>query len=70
MADSPKDFRDPKVTSNSSAKSSSGIGKWIGIALAALLALLLLIWLFGLFDGEPAVTRVNDDPDATIVTTD
>lgn len=58
------DYRDPKVT-NSDEKNGSGIGKWIGIAVAALLALLLLGWLLGWFANdeaeveaiEPAVTE-------------
>ena len=68
LADSPNDFRDPKVTNTD--KSSGGIGKWIGIAIAALVALLLLLWLFGAFENEAELTRVDNDPDAVIVTTD
>jgi hypothetical protein len=58
MAEDPKDFRNPKVTSGGTSD-SGGIGKWIAIAVAALLALLLLAWLFGLFG--------NDDVDAAVV---
>ena len=61
MADGPKDFRDPQVTSTEQ-KSGSGIGKWIAIAIAAILLLLLLGWLFGLF--------ASDDVDAAVVPTD
>ena len=70
MSNSPNDFRDPKVTSDGSSASSGGIGKWIAIAVAALLALLLLAWLFGLFEDEAVVTGTGNDPDAVIVTTD
>ena len=77
MADSPNDFRDPHV---SKTESSGGIGKWIGIALAVLLGLLLLAWLFGAFDDDietttvPAETTVTEpatttttEPDAVVV---
>jgi hypothetical protein len=56
MADGPNDFRDPKVTSTTTAKDSGGIGKWIAIAVAALLLLLLLGWLLGLFGGDEVET--------------
>lgn len=71
MADGPNDFRDPKVTGSSA--SSGGIGKWIGYAIAALVALLLLLWLFGAFDNDDAVVVtddqpvVTDQPDAVVV---
>lgn len=57
MADGPNDFRDPKVTPGT--KETGGIGKWIGIAVAAILVLLLLGWLLGLF--------ADDDVDAVVV---
>lgn len=63
MADGPNDFRDPKVTNDSN--SSGGIGKLIGYAIAALLALLLLLWLFGAFDNEDAVVVTDDQPVVT-----
>ena len=63
MASHPNDYRDPKVTQDK----SSGIGKWIAIAIGALLLLLLLSWLFGLFDDE-AVVVTDDAPDAVVVT--
>lgn len=53
------DYRDPKVTNTSGNKANS-MGKWIGIALAALLGLLLLGWLFGLFDPEGAGLETAD----------
>ena len=72
MASSPNDFRDPKVTPDGSGGSSGGMGKWIAIAVAALLVLLLLGWLLGLFGGddEAVVTGTAGSPDAVIVTTD
>lgn len=67
-------YRDPKVTT---AETKSGAGKWIGIAIAVILALLLLAWLLGSFDNEeevdavPVVTEepaaVTPEPDAVIV---
>ena len=66
MADDPKDFRDPVI--HDSSKSSGGISKWIGIALAVLIALLLLSWLFGLFDDDDAVVTQTNDP--AVVTDD
>lgn len=59
MADGPNDFRDPKVTSGTKTSDSGGMGKWIGIAIAVLLVLLLLAWLLGLF--------ANDEIDAAVV---
>ena len=64
MADSPNDYRDPKVTA---AKSSSGIGKWIAIAIAALLALALLAYLLGFFDDDADVTVVPPADNGTVV---
>ena len=62
MAQDPKDFRNPKV-SDGAAGSAGGLGKWIGIALAALVALLLLAWLFGLFaDDDEVLAPAGDDP--------
>ncbi|WP_299819051.1 hypothetical protein [uncultured Jannaschia sp.] len=73
MAKNPGDFRNPKVQ-DTGKKSSGGIGKWIGIAVAALVALLLLLWLFGALGGDDAT--VDDaavdanNPDAVIVPAD
>ncbi|MGR3593504.1 MAG: hypothetical protein ACU0BO_16180 [Limimaricola soesokkakensis] len=53
------DYRDPKVT-NADGNKANSMGKWIGIALAALLGLLLLGWLFGLFDPEEAGLETAD----------
>ena len=66
MADGPKDFRDPVVHDDKA--SSRGVGKWIAIAIAVLLGLLLLSWLFGLFgDDDDAVVTETGEP-AVIVT--
>jgi len=68
MSKDPDDFRNPKV-SNTDNGSSGGMGKWIGIAIAVILALLLLGWLFGLFaDDEVDTTVVPADDDAVVVT--
>lgn len=64
MADSPNDYRDPKVTTTKS--DSGGIGKWIAIALAVLLALALLAWLLGLFDDDTEVVT-TPATDTTVV---
>lgn len=60
------DYRDPKVTNSGSSGSKM---KWVWIALAVILGLLLLSWLIGAFDEtaenetiEPAV--VVDEPGA------
>jgi hypothetical protein len=59
------DYRDPKVTTTTGAKKDSG--KWIGIAVAALVLLLLIAWFAGAFDGdvEPeAVAPATETPAA------
>ena len=54
-------YRDPKVTTT---EEKSGIGKWIGIAVAVILALLLLAWLLGTFDNNTTETVpvVTEEP--------
>ena len=64
MANQPNDFRNPKVTQDT----GGGIGKWIAIAVGAVLLLLLLLWLFGLFGNDDAVVVTDDAPDAVVVT--
>lgn len=64
MADSPNDYRDPKVTTKSEG---SNIGKWIAIALAVLLALALLAWLLGAFDDDEVDAVVAPADDTTVV---
>ena len=64
MANDPKNYRDPKVTED-----RGGIGRWLLIGLAVLLALLLLGWLLGLIGGDDdAVVVTDDQPDAVVVT--
>ncbi|EKE44563.1 hypothetical protein OCGS_1401 [Oceaniovalibus guishaninsula JLT2003] len=67
MANNPKDFRDPKVSTTTDSGNSTG--KWIGIAVGVIVVLLLLAWLFGLFDNDvdEAAVPVTDD---TVVITD
>ena len=66
MADGPKNFRDPVIHDDKA--SANGIGRWIGIALAVLIGLLLLSWLLGLFgDDDDAVITETGDP-AVVVT--
>ncbi|WP_299657041.1 hypothetical protein [uncultured Jannaschia sp.] len=67
MANNPGDFRNPKIQ-DTGKKSSGGIGKWIGIGLAALVVLLLLLWLFGALGGEDAAVETSD-PDAVTAPT-
>lgn len=69
-------YRDPKTTNTSS---SSGAGKWIAIAVAAVIAILLLAWFFGAFDTnevdtvpvvtteEPAVVEDDTVPVVPVV---
>lgn len=45
------DYRDPKV-SKTGGKKKDSMGKWIGIALAVIVLLLLLGWLLGWFGGD------------------
>ena len=72
MAKDPDDFRNPQVSGEGSVSksASSDIGKWIAIAVGALLLLLLLAWLFGLFENDEAETTVvpTDDSGAVVVT--
>ena len=74
MANDPNDFRKPTVHDDGS--SSGGIGKWLAIAAAVLLALLLLLWLFGAFEGDAVVPgtatteTTTDAPDAVVVDPD
>jgi hypothetical protein len=57
------DYRDPKVTTTTGAKRDSG--KWIGIAVAVLVLLLLIAWWAGAFNGAGDVA-----PEATAPTTE
>ncbi|WP_299656950.1 hypothetical protein [uncultured Jannaschia sp.] len=67
MANNSGDFRNPKI-SDTGTKSSGGIGKWIGIAIAGLVVLLLLLWLLGAFGSDDADVDMTD-PDAVTAPT-
>ena len=72
MADDPKDFREPKVTSTTGTGSTpakgGGIPKWVLGLIAALVALLLLAWLLGLFAGDDEVDAVVTEEGAVVET--
>ncbi|NDV87106.1 hypothetical protein GTW51_10370 [Aurantimonas aggregata] len=59
-------YRDPKVTTT---ENKSSVGKWIGIAIAVILALILLAWALGSFDEEEAevVPMVTEEGTAPVV---
>jgi hypothetical protein len=69
MANGPQDYRDPKVTSTGASGTTTGSssGKWLWYILGALLVLLLLGWLLGLFSGadEADEVVVTEEPAAT-----
>lgn len=58
-------YRDPKVTTPT--KNKSQMGKWIGVVLAVILALLLLAWLLGALgnDESDTVPVVTEEPATT-----
>ncbi|WP_299823000.1 hypothetical protein [uncultured Jannaschia sp.] len=68
MTNNPGDFRNPKIQ-DTGKKSSGGIGKWIGITVAALVVFLLLLWLLGALGNDDAAVETND-PDAVNVPAD
>ncbi|WP_375263023.1 hypothetical protein [Palleronia sp.] len=50
----------PNTTHNTGKKDSGGIGKWLGIAAAVIILLLLLGWLLGWFAEDTAeIETVN-----------
>lgn len=55
------DYRNPKVTTPQNK--SSSVGKWVGIAVAVLIALLLLMWAMG--SDDDTVEPVSTEPTAT-----
>lgn len=64
MANGPQDYRDPKVTTTG----RSGSLNWLWYVLGALLLLLLLSWLLGLFSADEEV--VTTEPAATETVTE
>jgi hypothetical protein len=63
MADGPQDYRDPKVTTTSTT-AGSGSRNWLWYIIGAVLLLLLLGWLLGLFSANDEAA-VIDEPAAT-----
>lgn len=47
------DYRDPKVTGGT--RQDGGTRKWVGIAIAGLVILLLIAWWVGAFNGEEEI---------------
>lgn len=61
MANTPNDYRDPKV-SNVEERGSNR--KWLWIALAVIAGLILLAFLLGLFGGDEEEAVVIEEPAA------
>ncbi len=61
MANGPQDYRDPKVTTTGRGSSMN----WLWYVLGALLLLLLLAWLLGLFTSDEDATAVTTEAPAT-----
>jgi hypothetical protein len=61
-------YQDPKVTTPIQGKRS--VGKWIGIAVVVIVALLLLAWLMGAFSNYDTATApvITQEPAATTAT--
>ncbi len=66
MANGPGDYRDPKVTTTG----QSGSMRWLWYLLGALLLLLLLGWLLGLFGREAAEEAQTEGAATETVTTE
>ena len=65
MANTPNDYRDPKVSSTTEKSSNRN---WLWIALAAIAALILLAFLFGAFDGaDDEAVVIEEEPAADAV---
>ena len=67
MANTPNDYRDPKV---STTTEKTGNRNWLWIALAVLAGLILLAFLLGLFGGDDEVDAVATETDAVVVEED
>jgi hypothetical protein len=65
------DYRDPKVTTSTGSTGRS-TGTWVGIAIAVLVLLALLWWLFGAADDAdvvaPTTGTVTEEPATTTET--
>ena len=71
MADGPRDYRDPKVTTSESGSSM----KWLWYIVGAIVLLLLLAWLFGWFgdavdDGAVTQEPAIEENEGTIIVPD
>jgi hypothetical protein len=63
MAQDPKNYRDPKVTTE--PRSSNDAMRWVWIAAAIIVVLLFLAWIFGWFGRGTTVTTTTAPPEAT-----
>lgn len=63
MANSPNDYRDPKVTAAPAKKSMSDYLPWI---IAALIALALLAWFLGAFSSDDAEVATNPTSETVV----
>ena len=52
------EYRDPKVTTTE-GKKKNDMTKWIGIAVAVIVLLLLLGWILGWFNNEAEVETID-----------
>ena len=64
MANGPQDYRDPKVTTTGTT-SASGSRNWLWYIIGAVVLLLLLGWLLGLFAAADDEAAVTEEPAAT-----
>ncbi len=64
LANGPQDYRDPKVTTTG----RGGSMNWLWYVLGALLLLLLLAWLLGLFSANDEAATATETTDEVVVT--